>query len=273
MPSIIPNNQLPNEPELADVLNYHRKGIFLDLNCHHVGTVADFDPTRQVAKVTINYKRTYFYPNALGVVQPVLKDYPLIIDAPVIFLGGGGFSLTFPVEPGDECLVLFNDRDIDTWFAGSSSSPNPTGRLHSFSDAIVLVGLRSLPNVILNPDTDGVAVRNRLGTTKIVVRDDEVEFAVGAFTLKLGTSSYEVVVGESSLLLDANGVTLSSGVAGATIALDPTGKFSVTNPAGELVGSLDEMLTALQSATAGGYPLLLPPTFASALAVFQSFKA
>lgn len=271
--SEIPNNLIPNDPELSDVLNYHRKGIFLDMNCHHVGTVQSFDATQQTAKVTINYKRTYFQPNAQGVVQAVLKDYPLIVDAPVVSLGGGGFSLTFPIASGDECLVLFNDRDIDAWFAGSSSSPNPTARLHSFADAFILVGIRSLPNVILTPDGDGIALRNRLGTTKIVVRDDEVEITVGAFTLLLGSDSYEVVVGESSLVLDANGATLSSGSNGATLVLDPTGKVSITNLTGEFIDALYTALDALNTATAGGYPLLPPPTYATALATVQSFKA
>lgn len=230
----IPNNLIPNEPSLTDVLSYHRKGIFLDFNCHHVGMIESFNGTNQTAKVTINYKKTYFKPNAMGVVKAELRDYPIIVDAPVIFLGGGGFSLTFPVSVGDECLVLFNDRDIDAWFAGSSSSANPTGRLHSFADAFVLVGIRSLPKLILSPDGDGAALRNRFGTSKVLVLDD--------------------------------GVTITSGLFGTTAVFDSTGKLSISNLVGEFVAALN---TILKTATAAGFPLVIDPV---ALATLESFE-
>lgn len=238
--SEIPQNLIPNEPDLADVLAMHRKGIFLEMNCHHVGTIQSFDGAQQTAKVTINYKKTYFKPNAQGIVLPELKDYPVIVDAPVIVLGGGGYSLTFPVAAGDECVVLFNDRDIDAWFAGSSSSPNPTARLHSFADAFVLIGVRSLPNVIVAPESDGVALRNKTGTTKLKIKDNEI--------------------------------TAQASATGATLLLNSSGKMSVTNVQGEMIAVLFDMLNAITSSTAGGYPLLLPPTYAAALTKFQSFK-
>ena len=33
-------------------------------------------------------------------------DLPILPDVPVVFPGGGGFALTFPVAAGDECLVV-----------------------------------------------------------------------------------------------------------------------------------------------------------------------
>lgn len=46
----------------------------------------------------------------------VTKNYPLLVDVPVIFPRGGGCTLTFPVKAGDECLVIFADRCIDFWW-------------------------------------------------------------------------------------------------------------------------------------------------------------
>lgn len=218
----IPQNIIPNEPDLADVLNMHRKGIFLDLNCHHIGTIKSFNAAKQTATVSINYKKTFFKPNSLGVLQAELKEYPLIADAPVVVLGGGGYALTFPIEKGDECLVLFNDRDLDAWYSGSASSPNPTARLHSFSDALIIVGLRSLPNVIASYGSGAVELRDKTGNTKIKLKDN--------------------------------------------------GKMAFQNPTGEMVDLLFTMLNALTTATAGGFPLVLPPDFATALTKFQSFK-
>lgn len=153
--STIQQNLIPNEPELKDLLNLFRKDVLLGLNCHAIATIQNFDASAQTASATINYKRTYFKPDpATGVYGPTLVDYPQLIDCPVICLGGGGGALTFPITQGDECLALFNDRDLDNWYAGSSSSGVATPRLHSFSDAVLLVGLRSANTKLddYNPD-------------------------------------------------------------------------------------------------------------------------
>lgn len=146
------NTLIPAEPTLKDALDFLKKEMMLQFSAHHIATIQVFDATDQTATATIAYQKTYFQRNAVGQYTPVLKSYPLMLDCPVIFLGGGPTSLRFPVTPGDQCLALFNDRDIDNWFQGSNSSANATNRLHSFSDAILLVGLRSQLNSLSSFD-------------------------------------------------------------------------------------------------------------------------
>ena len=149
----VPFNFIPIEPSFTDALNLLKKDILLNLNSHHVGTVQSFDADNQTCTATINYPKTYFELNSVtGLYQPVLVNYPLMVDCPVMSLGGGLAALTMPVKIGDECLVLFNDRDLDNWFQGGAGAAVATPRLHSFSDAIILVGLRSLGNVLSNFD-------------------------------------------------------------------------------------------------------------------------
>lgn len=137
-------NLIPNEPELIDVLNILQKQIMLNLVSHHVGTIEKFDAANQTARVKISYKKTFYEPNqATGDYEEVYKDYPLLIDCPVIVLGGGKGSLRFPIAPGDDCLLLFNDRDIDNWFEGNYDAPPSSLRLHSISDGFALVGIRN----------------------------------------------------------------------------------------------------------------------------------
>lgn len=252
----IQQNLIPNTPELGDLLVAHKKDIFLSMNCHHVGTVQSFNATLQTAKVTINYKRTYFKPNSQGVVQPELRDYPVIVDAPVIALGGGPMAMTFPITQGDECLVLFNDRDIDNWFAGSNASPNATPRLHSFSDAFILVGVRSKPKVLASYNADGVEIRNAARTRYLAVR------AAGGVHI-VNTIGFFRFEDNADVAFDTGTV---EGLFG------DGGKVKFQNAAGELVTLLSNMLTALQSASAGGFPLILPPQFATDLTAFDSFK-
>lgn len=89
------------------------------------------------------------YLNAAGVT--VVIQMPLLVDVPVMFPGGGGVSLTFPIKKGDECLVVFSARCIDAWWqlgAGSGATPGqvpPDARMHNLSDGFAFVGLRSNP--------------------------------------------------------------------------------------------------------------------------------
>lgn len=140
---------------LKDLLDLHKKDILLNLNCHAIGTIVTFDPTTRTASVSINYKKTYYEPvttTDTGVSLPYvpkLESYPVILECPVVNLYGGLAQLTFPIIPGDECLVLFNDRDINLWLTvGSSQLPPESQRLHALTDAIVLVGLLSNPKAL-----------------------------------------------------------------------------------------------------------------------------
>lgn len=163
--------QNPNEPSLKDLLDLFEKDLLLKFNCHHVGTVQSFAPNTIVASSTtprvsgqtataiINYPKTYFKMNTSGVYAPVQVNYPTLIDSPVIFLGGGNSAMTFPIAAGDECLVLFNDRNMDNWFTGGMGAAVATPRLHAFADAIIIVGLRSLRNSLINFDPQRAVMR------------------------------------------------------------------------------------------------------------------
>lgn len=215
----IQQNLIPNEPHLIDLLNLFKKQIFLDFNCHHIGTIHSFNAINQTATVSINYVKTLFNFNPItGSYESTTTNYPITAEAPVICLGGGGGALTFPISAGDECLILFNDRDLDNWFVGGTGSPNGTARLHSFADAIVLVGLRSLPNILLNYDTTRVSLRNgTLGTTTVGVGETLIKIANATTTLNTLLQSLitniETLV-TATAAITVTGVTPGSGVSG-----------------------------------------------------------
>ena len=56
--------------------------------------------------------------------------------------------LTFPVKPGDECLLVFNERCIDGWWQSGGSSEPLDYRQHDLSDAVAIMGISSLPQVV-----------------------------------------------------------------------------------------------------------------------------
>ena len=172
----LPRASAPSDPTMKDLLDLHEKQVLLNTFCHHIGTIQSFDSDKQVATATVNYKKTYFALNkSTGQYDPTLVDYPLMVDCPVICLGGGDGSLTFPIEQGDECLILFNDRDIDNWFKGSSTSGVATPRYHSSSDGIIIVGVRSLANVLEDYDEDRVVLQ--YGTTQVALGESQIKLS------------------------------------------------------------------------------------------------
>lgn len=171
--SALPQNKQVAPASLDSLLDLVKKEVFLYLNCHTIGTVQSFDTEKQTVKVQVAYKQTFFTLNdTTKTYDSVLVDYPLLLDCPVVILGGGDCTLTFPIEAGDECLVLFNDRDIDNWFKSGATGPVASNRLHSMSDGIALVGIRSLRRSL--PDYDTVRAILQNGTTQVGVGPDKV---------------------------------------------------------------------------------------------------
>ncbi len=206
----LPQNNAPADPSLKDLLDLLKKDILLSLNAHHLGTIQSFDATRQTANVSINYKKTFYKHNAAtGLYDAVLFDYPLALDCPVIVLGGGGGALTFPISAGDECLVLFNDRDLDNWFQGGAGAAVATPRLHSFADGIALVGLRSLTNVLTGYDATRAVLRNgEGGSTMVGVGPTLIKIANQQFTLNLLLQ--ELLTELQSLVTQIAAITVTS---------------------------------------------------------------
>ncbi len=57
----------------------------------------------------------------------------------------GHFLLT--LEMNVSCF-FFNDREVESWFINGNSNPLAYPRMHDITDAIAIVGIRSLPKMI-----------------------------------------------------------------------------------------------------------------------------
>ena len=182
------NQRLNNTPDLADALDVHKREIFMDMNCHAIGTVQSFDPESQTVRATINYKQAFEGVDADGKTQDEYLDYPLLLDVPVVVMSGGQANLTMPNAQGDECLILFNDRDIDNWFQGGGVTKLSSFRLHSFSDGIALIGVHSLAKSVKNYDGTRAVLRNGnasvgVGLEKIQIKNETKNLATILQTL------------------------------------------------------------------------------------------
>lgn len=115
--------------------------IFDTMNCIRVGKIVTFNSKNDLtAEVQIQDK----WQRQDG----TLVDFPLLVDVPCIQFSGNSGGIDVPINEGDTGILLFNDRNIDKWWSTNTVQSTSVYRCHSFNDAIFIVGIRSLKNLI-----------------------------------------------------------------------------------------------------------------------------
>jgi hypothetical protein len=248
MSAITPQPFAPSksDPNLADLLDLLKKDILLNFSSHHIGMIQSFNAVTQTATATINYKKTRFkFQTATGLFAPTLVDYPVLIDCPVISLGGGSSALTFPIVQGDECLIFFNDRDIDNWFQGAGGGACATLRLHSFSDAIILVGVRSLAHVLPAYDTVRAVLRNGAGgLTMVGVGPTLIKIANATTTLN--TLLQSLITDIQNLVTQVAAITVTGVTTGGGVSGVPFNAAAITAIAAQLTTTSGQIAGLLE---------------------------
>ena len=108
-------------PEAREAL---KQEIFSSLHCALPGKVLSFDAERQTVEV-------------LPCVKLGSMNYPVLSDVPVFM------PVLFEVNPGDPCLVIFADIDIDAWLESGAPQKPKSARKHALSDGFAFVGFRT----------------------------------------------------------------------------------------------------------------------------------
>lgn len=99
-----------------------KKDILSAVHCALPGMVKSFDAAAGTAVIRPGVK------TGSGTELPLLRDVPVYQPA------------AFEVSPGDLCLVVFADCDIDGWLETGEVSCPRSGRTHSLSDGFAFVG-------------------------------------------------------------------------------------------------------------------------------------
>lgn len=134
---------MSNEPSLMGVLKVLKENIFDTMCCVKIGYIDSYDYDTRVSRVIIYNKRVVGL-NDKG--EHILEDYPPLY-CKTLFLGGGSNGINWDIQQGDECIVFFNDTEIETpWISGQVSDIK-YGRQHNYTDAICLTGFTTLPKV------------------------------------------------------------------------------------------------------------------------------
>lgn len=136
-------------------------------------------------------------------------DLPILPHCPVVFPRGGGYSMTFPVKAGDECMVQFASRSLDEWWQTGKGQPPYDFRKHDLSDGVCFVGLTSRAKPLTGISSSTAQFRSDDGQTLV----------------ELNASGKAVrIVGHGGITLDGpvtatSTITASGDVKGAGISL------------------------------------------------------
>ena len=99
------------------------------------------------------------------------KDIPDLLDVPIVLPRAGGYVITFPIQQGDECLVIFGDSCMDAWWQNGGVQNQIEMRRHDLSDGFAILGCWSQPRVISDYSTDSVQLRNEAKSSIIEIKD------------------------------------------------------------------------------------------------------
>ena len=101
-----------------------KRDFFSSLHCALPGKILSFDSETQTAEI-----------------QPAVKlgslTYPPLSGVPVFM------PVPFEVNPGDACLVIFADIDIDAWLSSGEAEEPLSARQHSLSDGFAFIGFKT----------------------------------------------------------------------------------------------------------------------------------
>ena len=102
------------------------------------------------------------------------QNMPLCVDCPVVFPFAGGFGLTLPIASGDEGLLVFASRCIDSWWQQGGVRGQAELRMHDLSDGFFIPGCFSQPRVLPNVSTTTAQLRNQAGDTYVEIAGGQV---------------------------------------------------------------------------------------------------
>lgn len=114
------------------------------MNCIKIGQIISFDKTDQTASVQVLHIQDDNY----NIYLDETIEYPVLNKVPVVVMGGGGTYISHPINVGDQCILLFCDYMIDSWWISGEAKQSIVPRKHDISDAIAIVGINPTPKAI-----------------------------------------------------------------------------------------------------------------------------
>lgn len=172
-------------------------------------------------KVSFPAKVTTVNANGTVNIQPVIREklissgnsvsyvnLPIIPNVPICWPNAGGYSITFPIDVGDECLAVISDQSFDNWWLYGGVQNPIEYRRHDLTDAIAIFGPKSIPNAL--PEAKGFTVRTPKGKAIEILGDGTLKLLSGTgASLVINQSKATIKVGASSIEMTSDGIKVT----------------------------------------------------------------
>lgn len=246
-------------PTLAQGLGRAFRALLQNLHTAMPGEVVAYDAATQTADVRPLLRERGI--NEAGEVEQ--RDLPVLVRVPVVFPGGGGFRLTFPLQAGDGVLLVFAEGSLERW-QPLGGVQDTDGRRHHIADAVAFAGLHADtapwagassssatigsdtgPGVVFTPAGVELGARDGTPATEAVVlgnayRSSE-DAAIDAAVLQLTATAAAVTAAAASLgvAVPLNAVPIVGGIlAAAPLAVVVTQLGVVASQLGAAIATL-----------------------------------
>jgi hypothetical protein len=134
------------------------EGRLFDVHTGLPARVVSFDPSTQRADVQPLLQRVMVDEDE----NPTTVTIPVITNVPIQYPSGAGWSITWPLAPGDIVYLTFSERSLDEWLVappGNLVTP-AQARKFDLSDAVILAGIRPRTSPVPNISATSLRIAN-----------------------------------------------------------------------------------------------------------------
>lgn len=123
---------------------------------------------------------------------------PVILDVPVQFPSGGGYTLHFPLAVGDPVVLMFMERDIARFKETLETGPPLSADIMEIQHAVAYPGFVP-PN--MSVASTGVVLQSNDGTTYVSVEGGTVDVTVdgGVTNIHMEAGTIDIVSNEVTI--------------------------------------------------------------------------
>lgn len=149
-------------PSLGALLAEAIDARLVDVHTHLPARIETYDAVKQLCSVQIELRQAAFFEDG----ERVAELLPVISNVPVMFLRGGGFHQTCPLQRGDRVLLCIAEGCIDGWKQNGGDTDPQLDRRFNLSDAYAIPGGYDFAHPIPGgAPTDRMSLGSDTGTT------------------------------------------------------------------------------------------------------------
>ena len=180
------NRIISSEEQMFDIRFWKRA---FQINTSIPAIIDEFDPLTQRVAATPAIRAKFV--NSANEVSYI--DYPKITNIPLAITKSAGLKITYPIEIGQNCTLIFSQRSIDNFIIEGGiqdpfDGPNPKKtqiRCMDLTDAMCFPGVITSKETIEDYATDAIEIRSADNTTKVSVKENSLKLLQGNASMEL----------------------------------------------------------------------------------------